>query len=291
MARRVSPSELQRIARELERKQRQAIDKYNQEVRRYNENVRRAVDSYNREARAHNDRVRANRQRLQSALVSLTRQPIVTRYVAFRASVQTLNSAYLSLERRAEAHLGASYNHVLDLSEREAANSVDVANTLLGSPPDVEVSSDGLEDAQLTDELRRISEDLDDRWRGAIFALNPRNPDAARHFCTSAREIMTQILETKAPDDVVIAAMSDCVRTDQGKPTRRAKVRFFLHRKGMLEATLEEFVEQDMQNIVDLFGIFNDGTHGSAGTFDMQMLSVIRKRVEDGIFFLSRLID
>ena len=46
-----------------------------------------------------------------------------------------------------------------------------------------------------------------------------------------------------------------------------------------------------MQNIVDLFRIFNDGTHGSAGTFDMQMLSVIRKRVEDGIFFLSRLID
>jgi hypothetical protein len=187
-----------------------------------------------------------------------------------------------------------SYNRearVLDLSEREAANSVDVASTLLGSPPDVEVSSYGLEDAQLTNELRRISEDLDDRWRGAIFALNPRNPDAARHFCTSAREIMTQILETKAPDDVVIAAMPDCVRTDQRKPTRRAKVRFFLHRKGMLEATLEEFVEQDMQNIVDLFGIFNDGTHGSAGTFDMQMLSVIRKRVEDGIFFLSRLID
>jgi hypothetical protein len=112
----------------------------------------------------------------------------VTRYVAFRASVQTLNSAYLSLERRAEAHLGSSYNHVLDLSEREAANSVDVANTLVGSPPDVVVSSDGLEDAQLTYELRRISEDLDDRWRRAIFALNPRNPDAARHFCTSARD-------------------------------------------------------------------------------------------------------
>jgi hypothetical protein len=197
----------------------------------------------------------------------------------------------VSLERRAEANLDASYNRVLDLSEREAANSVVVANTLLGNPPNAELSSDSLEDAQLTDELRRISEDLDDRWRGAIFALNPRNPDAARHFCTSAREIMTQILEMKAPDDVVIAAMPDCLRTDEGRPTRRSKVRFFLHRKGMLEATLEDFVEQDMQNIVDLFRIFNDGTHGSAGTFDMQALSVIRKRVEDGIFFLSRLID
>ncbi|MFZ4440298.1 MAG: hypothetical protein ACOYOS_17880 [Syntrophales bacterium] len=139
--------------------------------------------------------------------------------------------------------------------------------------------------------MRRISNDLDDRWRGAVFALNPRNPDAARHFCTSAREIMTQILETKAPDTVVIEAMPDCARTEQGKPTRRAKVKFFLHRKGMVAEALEEFVEQDMQNIVELFGIFNDGTHGSAGTFDMRTLSVIRKRVEEGIFFLSRLID
>jgi hypothetical protein len=291
MVRYVSPSEFQRLCRDLEQKRRQAIDQYNQQVRRHNENVKRSIDNYNREVRAHNDRVRAYRQRMQSALTSLSRQPVVTRYVVFRTSVQKLSSAYVSLESRGDASLGPAYNRVLDLSERETSNSVDVANALLGSPPDPEPSSDGLEDAQLTDELRRISDDLDDRWRGAVFALNPRNPDAARHFCTSAREIITQILETKAPDIVVIEAMPDCARTEQGKPTRRAKVKFFLHRKGMVEETLEEFVEQDMQNIVELFGIFNDGTHGTAGTFDMQTLSVIRKRVEEGIFFLSRLID
>ncbi|MFZ4440458.1 MAG: hypothetical protein ACOYOS_18700 [Syntrophales bacterium] len=128
MPRYVSPSEFERLRRDFERRQRQAVDKYNQEVRRYNENIKRSVDNYNREVRTHNDRVRAYRQRLQSALASLNRQPVVTRYVVFRTSVQTLSSAYLSLESRAEASLGPTYNRLLDLSEREAANSVDVAN-------------------------------------------------------------------------------------------------------------------------------------------------------------------
>lgn len=288
MVRRLSPSEFQRYVRDLEQKQRQAIDRYNQEVRRRNDSIRRAVDNYNREVRAYNDRVRAHRRRLESALISLTQQPVVTRYVTFRTSVQLLSSAYTTLERVVESR--PEYNRVLDLSEREAANSVVVANRLLGAPTDEDANSDGLEDAQLTDELRRISADLDDRWRGAIFALNPRNPDAARHFCTSAREIMTFILESGAPDDAVVAATPGCPKTTDGKPTRKAKLQFLLRNRAMSEPALEEFLDQDMQNIVDLFRVFNDGTHGSAGTFDIQTLSSIRKRVEDSIFFLSRFI-
>ena len=37
--------------------------------------------------------------------------------------------------------------------------------------------------------------------------------------------------------------------------TRRTKVKYFLHRKGMTEDTLEEFIEQDMENIVQLFRV------------------------------------
>jgi hypothetical protein len=37
----------------------------------------------------------------------------------------------------------------------------------------------------------------------------------------------------KAPDAIVIAAMPDCEKTPQrGTPTRRAKIRYFLHRQG-----------------------------------------------------------
>jgi len=183
-----------------------------------------------------------------------------------------------------------SYYRVLDLSERETANSLEVTNRLLGTDTYQEEYAEDLQDAALTNQLREISEDLDDRWRGAVFALDPRNPDAARHFCTSAREIFTQILEVKAPDSEVVNLLPHCDRTPQGKPTRRSKIRFLLHRRGMTEDTLEEFIEQDMDNIVKLFSIFNDGTHGSAGTFDLHQLSAIKKRVENGIVFLAEIV-
>ena len=38
---------------------------------------------------------------------------------------------------------------------------------------------------------------------------------------------------------------------------------------------------------MQLFRIFNDGTHGLAGTFDFLQLNAIKKRVEDGIMFLA----
>ncbi len=292
MARRTSISQFQNqlrnFQRDIERQQRQAIDRYKERVRRANQ----SIDTYNREVRAHNARVRANRQRLQSALARLASQPpSTTRYVVFRSSVEAVNTAYVRFEQQVQANPDSRYGQLLDLSEREAANSVGVMNALLGSEPLAEEQATGPEDEELIAELGKISPDLRDRWRGAVFALNPTNPDAARHFCTSAREIITHILETKAPDAQVFAALPNCDRTDRGNPTRRARVRFFLHRKGLLEDTLEEFVERDLENIVDLFDAFNAGTHGPAGRFQFAQLAVIRKRVEDGVFFLSRLLD
>lgn len=310
-------SNLQNYLRELERRQRQALDRYNQEVRRHNEkvrraaeehnrkvvkaynqevkrvndNIRRAVDGYNREVRAHNSRVMANRQRLQSALNNLSRQPVAARYVTFRTSVEAVSRAYVRLEQQPDTHLGSNYARLVDLSEREAANSVEVMNSLLGSPPSTDGPTDELENSSLTDELKRMSSDLHLRWQGAVYALDPRNPDAARHFCASAREIVTQILDTHAPDAKVFELLPDCDRTELGTPTRRAKVRFFLQRKGLSIEALEDFVEEDMENIVQLFRVFNEGTHGSAGTFGFAELNSIRKRVEDGIFFLASMIQ
>ena len=279
MARRISTSQLQSKLRQVVQKQRQVINKRNQAVRTYN------------------SRVRAHRQRIINELNKLGRQPITilsttTRYTVFRASVNTMHEAYARLEQRADSqHLGPNHEQVLDLSERETANSLAVMNLLLESQPDPNEESDDLQTLRLTDELRNISPDLDDRWRGAVFSLNPHNPDATRHFCTSAREIFTQLLEIKAPDSEVINTLPGCETTDKGKPTRRSKIKYCLHRRGMIGVALEEFVEQDMENIVQLFRVLNDGTHGSAGKFDRSQLSSIKQRVEDGILFLSQLVD
>lgn len=288
MARRISPSQFRSKLRQLEQKQRQRINEFN-----------RAVDNYNRVARRYNANVRATRQRLQTALQKLQRHSTTTttitttRYVAFRSSVRTLHQAYERLEPRLDYdHDDPEFDRILGFTEREAANSLEVMNALLDdAPASHEEKTDDLKATQLTDELRSISPDLNDRWRGAIFSLDPQNPDAARHFCTSAREIFTHILETKAPDNDVLALLPGCEKTNQGKPTRRAKIQYFLTGKGMADNELEEFVEQDMENIIQLFRIFNDGTHGTAGRFELKQLVAIKKRVEDGILFLSQLVN
>jgi hypothetical protein len=78
--------------------------------------------------------------------------------------------------------------------------------------------------------------------------------------------------------------------TSQGKPTRRAKLAYFLHIKGISDASLEDFVERDLENVVELFQVFNDGTHGTAGKFDLGQLRAIKKRVENAMNFLGRII-
>ena len=295
MARRYSASQIRSKLRQAQQKQQQAITKYNEAVRRHNQGVRTAVNRYNQAVRAHNERVRANRRRLASELARLNSRPTTittsSSYVVYRRSVRTLQNSYSRLETSADSQqLDARYNRLLDLSEREAANSAEVTNRILGDQEAAAGSVDELEDAELLDGLRRISSDLDDRWNGAVFSLNPQNPDAARHFCTSAREILSQILQLKAPDDAVVALLPDCDRTPDGSPTRRSKIRYFLARRDMAAESLEQFVEDDIENIVQLFNVFNKGTHGAAGTFDLPQLGAVRKRVENGIMFLTEII-
>ena len=293
MPRRYSASQIRSKLRQAQQKTQQAITKYNDAARRHNQGVRTAINKYNQAARTHNERVRANRRRLASELARLNSRPTTTttRYVAYRMSVRTLQSSYSRLDISANSQeLDARYNRLLDLSEREAANSAEVTNRILGDQETAAGSVDGLEDAELLDGLRRISTDLNDRWTGAVFSLNPQNPDAARHFCTSAREILAQILQLRAPDADVLALRPDCERTPDGSPTRRSKIRYFLTRRDMAAESLEQFVEDDIENIVQLFNVFNKGTHGAAGTFDLPQLAAVRKRVENGIMFLIEII-
>lgn len=118
-----------------------------------------------------------------------------------------------------------------------------------------------------------------------MFSLNPANPDATRHFCTSAREIFTEAIEITAPDEVVFAHNPHCEKTDRGNATRRAKISYLLSKKG-IDASAEQFVDDDITNILDLFHVLSDGTHGAAGKYSIAKLKAIKKRVEGGIGFL-----
>jgi hypothetical protein len=288
MTRRYTPGQLQNLIRQAQQKQRQAINNVNNAIRKYNSDVRRAVDNYNREVRAHNSRVQANRQRLRSAFSRLASSTTTTRtFVSYRTSVETLHRSYVRLENDVGGRdLSPQQDLLIDLSARETANSLQVANSLWSTGSAQE--SDIVENTEIVDELKEIALDLDHRWRGAVFALSPRNPDAARHFCASAREIFVQILEIAAPESSVLQWTPEPPRTQDGRITRRARLRFMLSRQGTALDALEDFAEENMNNVMELFQVFNDGTHGTAGTYSYDQLRVIRTRVESGLQFLCQ---
>lgn len=257
------------------------IDNYNRQVARHNQQARTAIAKYNQAVRSHNSRVIADRQRLRNSASTIRVRTVSTSYASLGDSAATLHEQQQDLARAYGS--SPTYTHLLEMAERESANGVAVVEALL----DDSLGEAPLADTGILDYLTGLSEDLCDRWKGAIFALNPINPDAARHFCTSAREIFTEILEVWAEDVEVEDNDPQCERTPQGKPTRRAKIRYLLNKKGMLNDKLEEFIETDITNIVQLFYVFNQATHGAAGKHDFAKLKAIRKRVEDGIMFLA----
>lgn len=293
MARSISMSQFRSRMRQAQSKQRQAINKFNSAVNKHNREVKSLVSKYNREVRAYNSKVRSRQTRINSEIRKLKRISNSTRYSNYQNSVNTLHNAYVVLNEQ-NIYVPENYeqDRLLGLSENENANSLEVANVILEEQLQDTEQQISISDTKIVNELSSISPDLDNRWRGALFSLNTNNPDAARHFCTSAREVIVQIIEEKAPDKAVFEWEPNCeIHKESGKPTRRTKIRYFLNKKNINEDSLEDFIEKDVENILSLFAVFNKGTHGESGRFTLNQLFSVKKRVEDGIIFLSTLVN
>lgn len=294
MVRRVTPSQFQAMLRQAARDQQRAVNEYNRKIRQFNAQqeqrrhaFNRAVDQYNRKARAHNAEVERNRHELRAAIARLGQSRLTVHSTAYYQSTSRVHERYEAVEQSAEGTWLENRDDILDLAQKETENSIAIAAAADGSEP----SAGGtVDDAEVAHRLGDFDADLADRWQGATFALNPRNPDAARHFSTSAREILTRIIESEAGDAEVFAAIPDAQRTHDGRPTRRARVAFCLLRSGRQSDALAAFADADLQNVIDLFAEFNDGTHGSAGVFDLRHLGLMRARVAGAIEFLHAVL-
>lgn len=243
MVRRVTPSQFKSLVRQHQQKlnreitkfnqaQRKAVNEYNAAVRKVNaERTRRrqayltAVAQYNRAVSAHNSRVRVDRARA-SRVVAQLQSGTATSYATVRVTTVEMVDRFERIQ--AEPVYSTEHADIIRLAQAEVDNSISVAETLFDFEPD-QVDSTGDEPSGILGYLGDLSEDLLARWKGAMFAMNPVNPDAARHFCTSAREIFTDILEGWASDEDVLAANPNCQMTPNGsKPTRRAKIQYLL---------------------------------------------------------------
>ena len=279
MVRKISTSQLRSQLRRLESKQRTAINNYN-----------RAIKNYNTQVRKINNELRRNQQKIKSELSKLNSGLRIT--TTYSTSVRTLNVSYQRVTDNYEVleNTNSKQEQLYDLIEQENANNLVVANTL-NNPNDTAEIEGSLNDSMIGDKLKILSPDLNDRWNGALYSLNPKNPDATRHFCTSSREIFTDIFDNYAHDEEVFNMFPNCDKTERGNATRRWKIKYFLNKKEIELKGAEEFIDNDIDNILELYHILSDGTHGYAGRYTFIQLKAIKKRVEDGILFLCNIVS
>ncbi len=287
----MSPSQFRAKMRQLEQKQRQAVNNLNRAINNYNREVKKsanryntAVNNYNAAVRKHNATVRRNRQIINNELHKLNSSSAVcTSYVISSRTMQqhyeTVGSAYSE-----GVTVTPEQDRILDLIEQEQANSLITENYIESD----QIPEETPEDVSIGNKLALVSDDLNNRWKGAVFALNPNNPDATRHFCTSTREIFTEFLEIKAPDEAVFTYNPLCEKTERGNATRREKIKYIM-RNTHMDDSVVSFVEADIKNILELNQLLSGGTHGPAGKFSFEKLLQVKKRVEQGINFLCEI--
>ena len=280
----MTPSQFKSKIRQLEQKQKRAINDMNRAINNYNREVKKAVNNYNAAVRKHNANVRRNRQIINNELRKLNTTTTVR--TSFTVSSRAMQQHYEDVGRvyYEGVSVTSEQNRILDLIEQEQANSLITENYIEGD----NVPEESPEDIEIGDKLALVSDDLNNRWKGAVFALNPNNPDATRHFCTSTREIFTEFLEIKAPDEKVFAYNPQCQKTERGNATRREKIKYMMRNTNMDESVVS-FVEADIKNILELNQLLSGGTHGPAGKFTFNKLVQVKKRVEQGINFLCEI--
>ncbi|WP_410665282.1 hypothetical protein [Amycolatopsis sp. lyj-84] len=278
---------------------RAALQKAQREITAHNQKVKKAVARYNQEvraynssARAHNRQVENQRQRLNQEIRRLNQRPASTTFVTYQASTATLVQRYNTAEVNLTSNSASpAARRFVDLAGDEAANSVYLINALNGDgDPADDPTEDELRAPSLANELSAFGQDLVNRWAGALFSLSPQNPDAARHFCTSAREVLITMLDSSAPDAEVKHADPACEATDKGVPTRRAKINYLLRKHGVTDRDIVSLVDENVSNVLTLFRTFNNGTHGHAGRFTITELASIRTRVEAAISFIHQVV-
>ncbi len=248
-----------------------------------NKATRKFESDMNRELRKYNSKVRHNQQIVNRELNKLRSHSTVQ--TAYTASLGVMHQHYTIVGNTyQDAVVTPEQEYILDLVEQEQANGLITANAVQNE----DFTEDNTADVEIGNKLQVVSVDLNNRWKGAVFALNPQNPDAARHFCTSAREIFTEFIELKAPDSKVFEYNPKCEKTDRGNATRREKIKYMMRNVDIADSVVD-FAEADITNILELFHVLSDGTHGAAGRYEFQKLVQVKKRVEQGINFLCEI--
>ena len=104
-----------------------------------------------------------------------------------------------------------------------------------------------------------------------------KNPDKVRHTITSLRELITQILHTSAPDNELKQKYTEPKYYYNGKPTRRTRIEYILFNK-YSNSSLVDIIDKDIVAILEMFNLFQEGTHKVVSSLSDDELKFILKR-------------
>jgi hypothetical protein len=198
-----------------------------------------------------------------------------------------------SLETRPEVILSFPPT-ITRLPAVEFYNGVSVVDAItLPEEPDIESeigSKEFLDEARKENDdrlillLSEIDANLIIPLQGARLSLTSTNPDRARHFATSLRELFTHVVHALAPDHEVKAWSNMPEHFEKGRATRRARLLYIC--RGLNQDRFSEFVEKDITAVLAFLQLFQRGTHQVVAEYSDLQLRMMLVRMESSIRFL-----
>jgi Predicted pPIWI-associating nuclease len=136
----------------------------------------------------------------------------------------------------------------------------------------------------LSSHLPLIDVGLFRMWQGAVQSLKSDNPEKSRHFITSIRELFTHVFHKLAPDEEINKWTSDSIHFANGKPTRKARMKYIL--RDVSSKPMEKMIEKEVEATLELINIFQQGTHSIQSNFMPNQLIAIKAKAETSLRFL-----
>ena len=274
MAKSFNMSQFRNQMNKIQREEKKAEMQFKQEINNYN----KAVRQYNSNVRNNKNKILRELNRMKSTYTINTNYYVTTKLV---------HNFYIKVSNSYDN--GLVEEDIFNAIENEDANNLELSNVVLNND-EVENSDVDLDESNISAKLIKISTDLNDRWKGALFSLNPNNPEAARHFCTSTREILKVLIDDRIKDKDVIDSNPQCDKTNYGSPTRKEKIKYAMNKKGISDELIIEFTDSNIENTISLINELSNGTHGHSNKYSLNQLKSFKKRFEDSINFVCEYV-
>ncbi|MFL6193969.1 MAG: hypothetical protein ACJ75H_07335 [Thermoanaerobaculia bacterium] len=139
--------------------------------------------------------------------------------------------------------------------------------------------------------LAGLGPEFTDVWRGAVQIHQTDNPERARYFTSSCRTLFDEVLDRFAPVGSTKAWLGELKPEDmdsQGNPKRRVRVRYMC-RNLENSSGFAEFMEQDIDDVMELYQRYNKGVHRLKPSFSKEELDALKAKAAQHLLSLVKL--